>query len=458
MSTNRRRFLTTTAAAASSLALLGAAPRQSLLNQRRIAVGCIGTAGRGETNCIVMVGQDVRALCDVDENHLKPRIEQYPTAKTFADWREMLDKVELEAVVISTPDHLHAPIALAAMNKGLHVYIEKPLAHNIQEVRKIEAMAKKKGVVAWMGNQHHVAAGYRRAIEHLEAGTIGPIKEIHAWTNRPSSWAQGIKRPLDGSPVPSNLNWDLWLGPAPERSYNPIYHPVGWRGWWDFGGGALADMGPHLLDPVFTGLKLGAPATVTADVSIDPGTDPNDVAPSWTIVKFEFPARGKAPPVTLTWYDGDQNRNPHPPKEAAGAVRVPMNGVMCIGELGKMFIPDLGKAPTIIPNDRAEPLPEPEQKVTLTRGYQQDWLDACRNGKPRMDLFSEACRLTEVCLVGNIAVRLARRVPDEKDAEGKPIARLAKPLKWDSAKGQFDSPHANKLLGRTYREGWELPG
>jgi len=473
MSANRRKFLGASAAAG-SLAFLGAAPPAGgLIGERRIAVACIGTSNRGETNCIVMVGQDMKALCDVDEDRLLPMLEKYPSAKPFADWRELLDKTQLEALVISTPDHQHAPIALAAMKKGLHVYIEKPLAHNILEVRKIERMAKEKNLVAWMGNQHHAAAGYRRAIEHLEAGTIGPIKEVHAWTHRPSTWAQGIKRPLDGALPPPNLDWDLWLGPAPERSYHMIYHPIGWRGWWDFGGGALADMGPHLIDPVFTGLKLHAPTSVTAECSND-GND--DVAPSWTSVKFEFPSRGDKPPVTLTWYDYDRR----PPKELTPGFRLPLNGVLCIGELGKMFIPDLGGAPKIIPNNRGEPLPEPEQKVSLTRGHQQDWLEAIRTGKPNHNQFSEACRLTELCLVGNIAVRLCKPDPasiekDEKPADasakladtkkdiakkddGKPkIARLDKPLKWDVAKGEFDNPTANKLLGRDYRKGWELP-
>jgi predicted dehydrogenase len=427
-SPDRRTFLAASAAVGSA-AFLGAAPAKK--EERRIAVGCIGVANRGETNCVLMVGQDVRALCDVDQKHLNGMSERFPAAKPFADWREMLDKVELEAVLISTPDHHHAPLALAAMKKGLHVYIEKPVAHTIEEVRKIEALAKEKNVVAWMGNQHHVSAGYRRAIEYLEAGTVGPIKEIHAWTSRPT-WIQGVKRPSEGSPVPPDLSWDLWLGPAPERAYNPIYHPVQWRGWWDFGGGTLADFGSHLLDPVFSGLKLQAPTSVSATVS-ETGND--DTAPEWSIVKFEFPATGAQPACTLTWYDGG-NR---PAPEMMPNVRMPMNGVLCVGEKGKLFIPDLGRPPRVFSNMRGEVLPEPEQKVALTRGHQQDWLAACREGKPNQALFSEACRLTELCQVGNIAIR------------------MKKPLKWDAARGTFDLPEANQLLRRTYRKGWELP-
>jgi predicted dehydrogenase len=428
-SLDRRNFLTA-AAAASSAALLGAAPTGAL-NQRRVAVGCVGVGNRGETNCIVMAGQEMLALCDVDEKFLNPMLDRFPTAKPFTDWREMLDKASLEAVVISTPDHLHAPIAIAAMQKGLHVYIEKPLAHNIAEVRRIEAVAREKKVVAWMGNQHHVSAGYRRAVELLEGGTIGTISEIHAWTSKPT-WVQGVARPEERSTAPSNVNWDLWLGPAPLRGYHPIYHPVGWRGWWDFGGGALADMGTHLLDPVFSGLRLGAPTTVSAKVS-DKGN--RETAPPWSTVEFEFPENGRRPAVKLTWYDGGLT----PPKELFAVGRpVPRNGVLCVGELGKLYIPDLGKTPVLLPKVRGESLAEPEQKLALTRGHQQDWLEACRQKKPNTALFTEACRLTEVCLVGNIAVR------------------LKKTLKWDTAAGKFDDEEANKLLSRTYREGWEL--
>jgi predicted dehydrogenase len=428
-SLDRRRFLAATAAAGSS-AFLGAAPG-GLLNQQAVPVACIGTGNRGQTNCIVMVGQDVKALCDVDEKYLTPMLDRFPTATPFVDWREMLDKVSVEAVVISTPNHLHAPIALAAMNKGLHVYIETPVAHTIQEVRKIEAKAKEKGLVAWMGNQHHVSAGYRRAIELLEGGTIGPIKEVHAWSARPT-WVQGVKRPTDSPPLPATLKWDLWLGPAPERNFNPIYHPIGWRGWWDFGGGVLADAGPLLLDPLFTGLKLVAPTSVSAEVSEKGNLD---TAPPWSIVKFNFAAQGNQPAFTLTWYDGGHR----PPKELMGGHRMPRNGMLCVGELGKLYIPEFGQAPMLIPNARGETLVEPEAKVMLTRGHQQDWLEACRQKKPNPAQFAAACRLSEACLVGDIAIR------------------VKKPLKWDSASGKFDNAEANKLLGRTYRKGWELP-
>lgn len=407
--------------------------RGRLIDERRLAVASFGVAGRGSTNTILMVGQDMKALCDVDDNHLQSMMIHYPNTKPFFDWREVLDKVPLEAVVISTPDHQHAPIALAAMNKGLHAYIEKPLAHTIQEVRLIEALAKKKDLAVWMGNQHHVSAGYRRAIELIEANTIGPIKEVHVWTSRPS-WLQGkeVKLPPDSQTAPEHLNWDVWLGPAADRPYNEIFHPVTWRGWWNFGGGPLADMGPHLIDPLFTSLRLNSPVTITPETSGD-GND--QVGPTWSIIRFEFPARDELPELKLTWYDGGKR----PPAGLAGRLRLPLNGSVCVGELGNMFIPDLGRVPTVISHVRGEILPVPDPGMILTRGHQQDWLDACRNSAPNHEQLSEACRLTELCLAGNIAVR------------------LKKPLKWDPTKGKFDDAEANKLLGKTYRKGWELP-
>jgi predicted dehydrogenase len=380
-----------------------------------------------------MVGQDVKALCDVDDNYLNSMLIRYPNSKPYFDWRKVLAEQELEAVVISTPDHDHAPIALAAMKQGRHVYIEKPLAHTIREVRQIEALAKEKELVVWMGNQHHVSAGYRRAIELMDSGTVGPIKEAHVWTNRPD-WLQGksVQLPLQEETPPTTFNWDLWLGPAAERPYNSIYHPKAWRGWWDFGGGPLADMGPHLIDPLFTALKLDSAVTITPETS----GDGNDlVGPSWSIVRFQFPARGEQPEFTLTWYDGGKK----PPSELGGRLRLPMNGAICVGELGRLFVPDLGRMPTVIPNNRGESLVEPEQGMVLTRGHQQDWLDACRENTPKHEMLAEACRLTELCLAGSIAVRLKKAV------------------KWDPAKGQFDLPEANKLMAGKYRKGWELP-
>ena len=425
----RRTFLASSAAGA--LCLSGMSPRFRK-KEEQLRLACIGLGKRGDTNVSIILGENMVALCDVDEANLLPVVDRYPGSKAYVDYRELIEKETLDGIIISTPDHTHAPIALAAMNKGIHVYIEKPLSHNFQETRLIEKKAKETGLVAFMGNQHHATAGYRRAIELLEAKTIGQVKEVHAWTYRPS-WQQGVKRPAEGALVPTTLKWDLWLGPAPSRPYHPVYHPVGWRGWWDFGGGALADMGPHLLDPVIWGLKLTSPTTVECKRSDDVSSD---VAPSWSMVRFAFPARGDLGAMNIIWYDGGKQ----PSEEVLGTKQPPANGVMVIGETGKIFIPDLGRNPRVIPNTRGEQLPEPEVKVSLVRGHHQEWLEACRAKKPDPENFAIACRLTELCQLGNIAVRMGKK------------------LKWNAENNQFENePDANRLLARSYRKGWELP-
>jgi predicted dehydrogenase len=394
----------------------------------------VGLGKRGEVNATINVGEQMVALCDVDENLLLPWVDRYPGSRPYVDWREMLDKEKLDALVISTPDHLHAHIALTALNKGMHVYIETPVAHNMLEVRRVEKKAKETGLVAYMGNQYHFSSGYTRARELLAAKTIGQVKEVHAWSYRPA-WPQGVKRPEKVSPLPPKLNWDLWLGPAPVRPFHDIYHPTGWRGWWDFGCGVLGDMGPHLLDPVFFALQLDYPHTISAETS---GDGSLEVAPSWSRVVFEFGPRGDLPPVTLTWYD----REVKPPVEllAPHYENPPANGVMVVGELGRLFIPDFGRNPRVIPNTRGEVLPEPDHVATPARGHHQAWLDACRAGKPDHELFAMCCKLTEVCHMGNIAIKIGKK------------------LNWSSAKNQFlGNLDATKLVRRPYRTGWDLP-
>lgn len=431
MSVNRRRFVTTVAAAGVTAFLGADKKRPGVADERRLAIACIGVGGRGETNAQLMVSEDVKALCDVDQNSLTAMQLRYPQSQSFVDWRELINKVQCEGVVVSTPDHQHALIALAAMKRGMHVYLERPLAHTIKEVRQIEALAKEKDIVVWGGNQHRVSMGYQRTIDLLESNAIGAIKEVHAWTHRPT-WPQGsgVTLPLVKELPPTSLNWDLWLGPAPEWAYNSLFHPVAWRGWWPFGGGPLVDMGPHLLDPLFTSLKLDATVTITPSTSEDGN---NLLAPSWSIIRFDFPARGKLPPLALTWYDGGKS----PPPELVGRTRMPLNGAVCVGERGRIFIPDLGRMPKIIERTGDQEVTVPESPMVLTRGHQQDWLDACRKREPRHDQLSADCRLTELCLAGTIAVRVNR------------------PLKWNPGKGEFDETEANKLLASDYRQGWE---
>ena len=251
-----------------------------------------------------MKSENIVALCDVDAVRLGVAGQKYPAAKMYRDFREMLDKESgLDAVVISTPDHTHAVAAIRAMERGLHVYCEKPLTRTIHEARRIRDVAKETGAVTQMGTQGHAFEGSRRAVEVIRSGAIGEVTELHVWTDRPAGWwPQGVERPTETPAVPETLAWDLWLGPAPERPYHPIYVPFKWRGFWDFGTGAVGDMGVHNLDTAYWALELGLPTS--AEVKSSSGNATSECPPEWSIIESHFPARGARPPVKLTFYDG----------------------------------------------------------------------------------------------------------------------------------------------------------
>ena len=305
----RRQFLqdTATLAAGVSLAwpLVSTAVARQVAADEKLAIGIIGAGGRGWDNLQGVKAERIVALADVDDKQAKNAFKRFPDAVRYRDFREMLDKEKsLDAVVVSAPDHVHATAAIAAMNRGLHVYCEKPLAHTIYEARRMSEVAQKTGVVTQMGIQGHAMEGTRRAVEVVRSGAIGDVKELHVWTDRPAGWwPQGEERPKDSPEVPETLDWDLWLGPAPVRPYNPVYVPFKWRGRWDFGTGAIGDMGVHDLDTAFWALELGLP--VSAEVVVaGPKTD--DCPPLASILDIRYPARGSAPPVKLMFYDGKQ--------------------------------------------------------------------------------------------------------------------------------------------------------
>ena len=298
-------------------------------NKLNIAV--IGASGRGGANLRGVQSENIVALCDVDMERAKNNIRKNSGAKLFRDFRVMLDKMQkdIDAVIVSTPDHTHYVAVMAAIQRGKHVYCEKPLAHSVYEVRKLTEAARKYKVATQMGNQGHSSEHIRLCCEWVADGAIGDVREVHAWSNRPMggyAFPSGLPRPKDTPPVPDTLNWDLWLGPAQYRPYHPMYAPIYWRGWLDFGTGALGDMGCHIIDPAFWALKLGSPTSVEANVSYNPnpefwmsslarGGSPKDEIPDYlnklrketypvaSIVRYEFGARGKMPPVKLTWYD-----------------------------------------------------------------------------------------------------------------------------------------------------------
>lgn len=426
---SRRRFVQAGAAAltAGVHSSVSAAQPSSALEKLNIAA--IGVGNRGVDNIVGVKSENIVALCDVDERFLARMASRRPKADTYRDFRKLLERKDLDAVLVSTPDHTHAVATLMAMRRGLHVYCERPLAHNIHEARLVAKVAGETKMATQMGNQHHASDGYRRAGELMQSGVMGAISEVHCWSNRPL-WPQGLELPKDEPPVPGNLDWDLWLGPAPRRSYHRAYHPQYWRAWWDFGTGAIGDFGPHLIDPIYGGLRLTSPTTVKAASS--PVND--QTAPQWSIIRFQFPARDALPPVTLTWYDGVKQPSP----EITGLKRLPPNGSLLVGERGKLFIPELGRMPVIVPGDK-EKLEPPATKLKPSPGHWQEWILACKGGGPAGSEFSYAAALTEVCLLGNVALRAGEKI------------------EWDAKQMKATNlPAANQFLQRENRRGWSL--
>lgn len=425
---SRRQFL---ASAAASTVLAGPLlrPNRVLGANERLNIGVIGVGGRGGANLAAMAGENVIALCDVDEGRLNGAAARHPEARRFFDYRELLELPNLDAVVISTPDHHHAPATVRALRRGLHVYCEKPLTHTVEEARVIRQLAAEKKLATQMGTQNHEHPGYRRLVELIQKQVIGPVREVHVITDRPGNWwPQGMDLPAGKEPIPDALKWDLWLGPAAERDYHAAYAPFRWRGWWDFGCGAIGDMAIHLMDPAFWALDLGGPVKVTSK-----GPAPNThSAPRWMQTRFEFGARGSLPPVTVVWYEGETA----PPPEIAA--QLPMNGSLFVGDAGRIAIAHDGQPKLLPEQDFAErKLPEPY--LPASPGHHQQWIAACRTGSPTGSHFGYATRFTEIVLLGNVAYRAGA------------------PIEFDPATGKVvNRDAANAFLSKTYRTGWGL--
>ena len=297
----RRRFLGGTAFSAATFMILPGSVlglRGGTSANGKLNLAGIGIGGQGGNDIGAMAGENIVALCDVDQNYAAPIFKKYPDAKKFTDFRRMLDEMkEIDGVVVGTPDHLHAFATMEAVRRGKHVYCEKPLTHSVWEARQVSDAARTAKVATQMGNQGQASEPTRHLCELVWSGIIGPVREAHIWTDRPSQglfneyWPQGVGRPKDEPPVPASLDWDLWLGPAPQRPYNPAYLPFKWRGWWDFGTGALGDIGCHAMDPVFRALKLGAPISVQA-ASTRVNTETYQLG---SMVTYDFPARAETP-------------------------------------------------------------------------------------------------------------------------------------------------------------------
>ena len=455
---SRRQFMGDAAAAAAFTIV----PRHVLGGPRHIPpseklnIAGIGIGGRGARVLRELESQNIVVLCDVDWRHAAGTFRRYPKARKYHDFRKMLDKEEknIDAVAVAAPDHIHAAASMAAIKRGKHVYCEKPLTHSVYEARMVAKAAREHKVATQMGNAGQASEGTRLMCEYIWDGAIGPVREVHVWTDRPLRglnsvyWPQGVDRPTDTPPVPDTLDWDLWLGPAPQRPYHPCYVPFKWRGWWDFGTGALGDIGCHRIDPVFRALKLGHPTSVEAALT----RVNNETYPVASTVRYQFPERPgppKAgliqsraslwPPVKLTWYDG--GLRPRRPDELADGQQFGTNGILFIGDKGKML------EYTLMPESKRKEYGKPPQMLPRSPGHFIEWIEACKGGKPAGSNFVDhAGLLAEVVLLGNVALR-----PELKET----LTRTK--LYWDGPNLKFTNmPEANEYLRRDYRQGWSL--
>ncbi|MCF7708349.1 MAG: Gfo/Idh/MocA family oxidoreductase [Verrucomicrobia bacterium] len=430
----RREFLQSAAFAGVGAALFSGP--NILLGQspnNKLNIGVVGCGGKGSSDTDSVSSENIVALCDVDENQAAGTFKKHPKAKKYKDFRKMLDNEKsLDAVVVSTPDHMHAPVAVNAMRRGLHIYCQKPLTHSVFEARLMRQAARKYNVATQMGNQGTATDGLRRAVELLQAGAIGPVHELHVWSNRPI-WPQGMDRPEKPMPVPDHLDWDLWIGAAPKRPYHESYCPFNWRGWQDFGTGALGDMACHTVNMPFMGLMLGYPTSIEAVTS---GMN-RESWPKNSKINFKFPKRGNLPAVDFTWYDGGNKPDRKITKELEN---VPGSGCMVIGEKGKLYSPnDYGSDFTLFPEKDFADYKGPEPWIKRSPGHYKEWLEACKGGKPAMSNFDYAAKLTEIILLGCVAMQVGRK------------------MEWDGENMRSPNcPEAAQFINPGWRQGWEL--
>jgi hypothetical protein len=410
----------------------------------KLNIAGIGLGGMGSNNILACGNENIVALCDVDHAFAAKSFKAFPKAACYKDYRVMLEKQkDIDAVLIATPDHTHAVISMAALRAGKHVFCQKPLTHDIYESRMLAKAAKEAGVVTQMGIQGHSQEGLRLICEWIWAGAIGTVREVdawcglsyaphgHAWWSSPMS-----ERPKDGLPVPADLDWDLWLGPAPARPYHTCYHPAVWRCWWDFGCGMMGDRGAHTLDSVFSALKLSAPTSIEGSGIVGGNAE---VHPDKAVVVYEFPARDGFPPLKLTWYEG---QTPPPPKDLEEGRKLPEEGgVLFKGDKGTILCGVYGDSPRLIPDTAMKAFQRPEKTLARIKGgHEQNWIDAIKAGTKASADFSYSGPLTEIALLGN----LAKRFPNEK-------------LLWNNQLMKVTNlDAANEWVRRPYREGWTL--
>jgi predicted dehydrogenase len=440
----RRRFVRQ--AALAGAAVLGApAFVSSRSPSEKLNLAIIGCGGRGAANLQAVLGENVVALCDVHEPNLLQAADKAPRARKFRDFRKLYDELkdgEFDAVVVSCTEHTHAFATLPALRRKKHVYCEKPLTHNLREARLIVEAARQAGVATQMGTQIHAGTNYRRVVELVQGGAIGPVREAHVWVSR--AWGRQseeeakrhrdivwtAERPRDDAPVPAGLDWDLWLGPAPARPFHPVYVPgPKWYRWWDFGGGTMSDLGSHWIDLPFWALRLDAPKAVEAD-----GPPPHaEIAPASMSATFHYGPRGDLPPVKVTWYQGTLK------PELWTERKVPQwnDGVLFVGSKG-MLLSDYGKH-VLLPEKEFADFQRPAKSIPDSIGHHAEWLHACKTGAPTTCHFGYSGALTEANHLGNVAYRAGKRI------------------EWDAqAMRVRGAPEAEALLGREYRKGWAL--
>lgn len=364
----------------------------------------------------------------------KTRTGQYRGCKAYSDFRELLEKEkDVDAVVVGTTDHLHAAVSVAAMKKGKHVFCQKPMAHDVWEARRMAEVARETGVATQVAVGNAASEDTRRLCEWVWSGVIGPVRQVHNWSSRPF-WPQGLDRPQETPPIPDGLDWDLWLGPAPERPFHPAYLPFVWRGWYDFGCGAQGDMGCYSFDTIFRVLKLEAPTSVEASSS----ERRRETYPLASLIHYDFPARGEMPPVRLTWYDG--GLMPHRPDGLEDDRKLPPEGLLFVGDRGAILCGFNGRNPRLIPEARMSAFQEPPKTLPRSIGHEREWLEACKGGKARPGAnFEFSGLVTESLLLGNVSLRMGER------------------LVWDRANLQAsNAPAARRLLQPERRPGWSL--
>jgi len=437
---NRREFLATAAGVAAGLYIVprcvlggpGQTPPSEKLN-----IAGIGVGGQGAGDLKEMAAENIVALCDVDGQYAAKTFKAYHKAEVFKDYRIMFQKrKDIDAVMIATPDHMHAPITLAALRAGKHVYVEKPMAHSIEEARLMTRVARETGLVTQMGNNGHAGEGLRLTREWIQAGAIGAVREVHCWSDRPGTfWKQDVDRPADTPPVPPDLDWNLWLGGAPERPYHPVYCPRSWRGWFDFGTGAMGDMAIHNMDPAFYALDLDAPVAAEAQTS----PLKKESFPAWQIITYTFAAKGARPGLKVCWYDG--GKQPPRPAELEAGRNLGDNGIYFVGEKGTMLCGGWAGAPRLLPESRMQAYERPPKSIPRSIEHRAEWVRACKLRKPEEAKagFAYSGPYTEALLVGNLAVR------------------LQKPIQWDSAAMKAaNAPEADPLIRKTYRQGFGI--